>query len=101
MLGQESWDCPNFRVNENGTVPFGPLLDRAGTKIFAGSKAKKPNPKLKPKKLPGTDRERSKPAGVRPDANSRVRPAAHQPPDDDHQDIHHRYSLLRRMVLAA
>lgn len=34
-----------------------------------------------------------------PDANFRVRPVARQPPDDDHQNVNHRFSLLRRMFL--
>ena len=29
-------ECPKFRANENGMVPFGPRLDRPSTKILAG-----------------------------------------------------------------
>jgi hypothetical protein len=34
---KKNGDSPDFRVNENGTVPFGPPLDCSGTKIFTGS----------------------------------------------------------------
>ena len=49
-------DCPDFRVSENGTVPFGPRLDCSDTKTFTGPcTANESRPTIgRPKKGPNT-----------------------------------------------
>ena len=66
-------DCPDFRVNENGTVPFGPRLDRHSTKIFTGPDfaAHRPLARAVPRRAPVPAclaRGRRKAAGGRSDA---------------------------------